>query len=142
MAGRPAPGGGQTITAETYRQRMRTIRQFFERIMEWDWPGAPPRNPVIAWDVPRKPEPLQKFPGRPGRRETDGRRPGQRRPARPARGRAPTIFGDGRRFLEDPAELQRGFDLMRDRPAASALLARAANSANTNRHARLPALPL
>ena len=26
-----------------------------------DWPGAPPRNPVIAWDIPKKPEPLPKF---------------------------------------------------------------------------------
>jgi site-specific recombinase XerD len=56
-------GGGQTITAETHRQRMRTVRQFFERIIEWDWPGAPDRNPVIAWDIPKKPEPLPKFPG-------------------------------------------------------------------------------
>jgi len=55
-------GGGQTITAETHRPRMRTVRQFFERIIEWDWPDAPPRNPVIAWDIPRKPEPLPKFP--------------------------------------------------------------------------------
>jgi site-specific recombinase XerD len=54
-------GGGQTITAETHRQRMRTVRQFFERIIEWDWPDAPPRNPVIAWDIPKKPEPLPKF---------------------------------------------------------------------------------
>jgi site-specific recombinase XerD len=54
-------GGGQTITAETHRQRMRTVRQFFERIIEWDWPGAPARNPVIAWDIPKKPEPLPKF---------------------------------------------------------------------------------
>jgi site-specific recombinase XerD len=56
-------GGGRTITAETHRQRMRTVRQFFERIIEWDWPGAPARNPVIAWDIPKKPEPLPKFPG-------------------------------------------------------------------------------
>ena len=48
-------GGGQTITAETHRQRMRTIRQFFERIIEWDWPDAPPRNPVIAGDIPKNP---------------------------------------------------------------------------------------
>src|SRR5262249_3186720 len=54
-------GGGQTITAETHRQRMRTVRQFFERIIEWDWPGTPARNPVIAWDIPKKPEPLPKF---------------------------------------------------------------------------------
>jgi len=49
LAARPR-GGGQTITAETHRQRMRTVRQFFERIIEWDWPDTPPRNPVIAWD--------------------------------------------------------------------------------------------
>jgi site-specific recombinase XerD len=40
---------------------MRTVRQFFERIIEWDWPGAPARNPVIAGDIPKKPEPLPKF---------------------------------------------------------------------------------
>jgi site-specific recombinase XerD len=73
--------GGRVITAETHRQRMRTVRQFFERIIEWDWPDAPARNPVIAWDIPKKPEPLPKFPGRPGRRPADGRGPGQRRPA-------------------------------------------------------------
>jgi site-specific recombinase XerD len=60
LAARPL-AGGRTITAETHRQRMRTVRQFFERIIEWDWPDAPPRNPVIAWDIPKKPEPLPKF---------------------------------------------------------------------------------
>jgi site-specific recombinase XerD len=54
-------GGGQTITAETHRQRMRTVRQFFERIIEWDWPGAPPRNPVIGGDIPPRPDPLPRF---------------------------------------------------------------------------------
>jgi len=53
--------GGATITKETHRQRMRTIRQFFERIIEWDWPEAPARNPVLAGDIPKKPEPLPKF---------------------------------------------------------------------------------
>jgi len=52
---------GQVISRETHRQRMRTIRQFFERIIEWDWPDAPSRNPVIAGDIPKKPEPLPKF---------------------------------------------------------------------------------
>ena len=60
LAVRPRPGG-RTITRETHRQRMRTVRQFFERIIEWDWPDAPPRNPVIAGDIPKKPEPLPKF---------------------------------------------------------------------------------
>ena len=53
--------GGQTIAAETHRQRIRTVRAFFERIIEWDWPDAPPRNPVIAGDIPKKPEPPPKF---------------------------------------------------------------------------------
>jgi site-specific recombinase XerD len=83
LAARPR-AGRQTITAETHRQRMRTVRQFFERIIDWDWPGAPARNPVIAWDIPKKPEPLPKFPGRPRRGQADGRRPGQHRPPRPA----------------------------------------------------------
>jgi site-specific recombinase XerD len=60
LAAKPRAGGA-TITAETYRQRMRTVRQFFERIIEWDWPDAPARNPVIAGDIPKKPEPLPKF---------------------------------------------------------------------------------
>jgi site-specific recombinase XerD len=60
LAARPR-AGGRVITAETHRQRMRTVRQFFERIIEWDWPDAPPRNPVIAMDIPKKPEPLPKF---------------------------------------------------------------------------------
>jgi integrase len=54
---------GQVISAETRRQRMRTVRQFSGRIIEWDWPDAPLRNPVIAGDIPKKPEPLPKFPG-------------------------------------------------------------------------------
>ena len=60
LAARPR-ARGQAITAETHRQRIRTIRQFFERIIEWDWPDTPPRNPVIAGDIPKKPEPLPKF---------------------------------------------------------------------------------
>ncbi len=60
LAARPR-AGGKTITAETHRQRMRTVRAFFERIIKWDWPDAPPRNPVIAGDIPKKPEPLPKF---------------------------------------------------------------------------------
>ena len=60
LAARPL-AAGRTITTETHRQRIRTVRQFFERIIEWDWPDAPPRNPVIAGDIPKKPEPLPKF---------------------------------------------------------------------------------
>ena len=35
--------------------------QFFERIIEWDWPDAPIRNPIIDGDIPPRPEPLPKF---------------------------------------------------------------------------------
>jgi site-specific recombinase XerD len=55
------PGHRGRLSAETHRQRLRTVRAFFERIIEWDWPDAPPRNPVIAGDIPKKPEPLPKF---------------------------------------------------------------------------------
>ena len=60
LAGRPR-AGGRAISAETYRQRLRTVRAFFERIIEWDWPDAPSRNPVIGGDIPKKPEPLPRF---------------------------------------------------------------------------------
>jgi site-specific recombinase XerD len=60
LAGRHR-SAGQVISRETHRQRMRTVRQFFERIIDWDWPDAPPCNPVIAGDIPKKPEPLPKF---------------------------------------------------------------------------------
>ena len=36
------------LSANTQRQRLRMLRVFFERIIEWDWPDAPTRNPVIA----------------------------------------------------------------------------------------------
>jgi site-specific recombinase XerD len=55
------PGTKGTLSAETRRQRLRTLRAFFERIIEWDWPDAPPRNPVLGGDIPKKPEPLPKF---------------------------------------------------------------------------------
>jgi hypothetical protein len=35
LAAQPRPGC-RTITTETHRQRMQTVRQFFERIIEWD----------------------------------------------------------------------------------------------------------
>ena len=41
-------GTNGTLSANTFGQRLRTLRVFFERIIEWDWPDAPPRNPVIG----------------------------------------------------------------------------------------------
>jgi site-specific recombinase XerD len=60
LAARPVRATGR-LSASTYRQRLRTLRMFFERIIEWDWPDAPPRNPVIGGDIPPRPDPLPKF---------------------------------------------------------------------------------
>ena len=54
LAHKPHPRGG-TISPETHRQRLRMVRSFFERIIEWDWPDAPARNPVINGDIPKSP---------------------------------------------------------------------------------------
>jgi site-specific recombinase XerD len=52
---------GQALAANTQRQRLRMLRMFFERIIEWDWLDAPMRNPIIGGDIPPRPEPLHKF---------------------------------------------------------------------------------
>ena len=62
LSGRP--GRSQTpgsLSANTHRQRLRTLRAFFERIIEWDWPDAPVRNPILGSEIPKKPEPLPRF---------------------------------------------------------------------------------
>ena len=60
LAERPGVGG-KKLSGNTHRQRLRMLRAFFERIIEWDWPDSPPRNPVIGGDIPPRPEPLPKF---------------------------------------------------------------------------------
>jgi integrase len=56
------PGSrGPTLAKNTQRQRLRTIRIFLERLIEWDWPDAPGRNPILHGDIPPRPEPLPKF---------------------------------------------------------------------------------
>jgi site-specific recombinase XerD len=49
------------MAKNTQRQRLRMIRIFFERLIEWDWPDAPMRNPILHGDIPPRPEPLPKF---------------------------------------------------------------------------------
>jgi site-specific recombinase XerD len=51
---------GKPLATNTRRQRLQVMRMFFERIIEWDWPDAPPRNPIITGDIPPSPEPLPK----------------------------------------------------------------------------------
>jgi site-specific recombinase XerD len=56
------PGSkGPTLAKNTQRQRLRMIRIFFERLIEWDWPDAPGRNPILHGDIPPRPEPIPKF---------------------------------------------------------------------------------
>jgi site-specific recombinase XerD len=56
------PGTTQpTMAKNTQRQRLRMIRIFIERLIEWDWPDAPRRNPILHGDIPPRPEPLPKF---------------------------------------------------------------------------------
>ena len=42
-----------TLSANTHRQRLQTLRAFFERIIDWDWADAPPRNPSLAVTSPK-----------------------------------------------------------------------------------------
>ena len=52
---------GQLLAKNTQRQRLRIIRIFLERLIEWDWPDAPGRNPILHGDIPPRPEPIPKF---------------------------------------------------------------------------------
>lgn len=55
------PGRNTTrVTAATLAHRLGTLRMFFVRISEWDWPDAPARVPIIAGDLPRQDHPLPK----------------------------------------------------------------------------------
>lgn len=57
---RRAPRGG-TLTANTIRQRLGTLRSFFDRVIEWDWPDAPARTPIFGNDLPIVDDPLPRF---------------------------------------------------------------------------------
>jgi site-specific recombinase XerD len=56
------PGvAGATLAPATRRQRLGMIRTFIDRLIEWDWPDAPGRNPVLLGDAPARTESLPKF---------------------------------------------------------------------------------
>jgi site-specific recombinase XerD len=55
------PGRSGPLSANARRQRLTTLRVFFERVIEWGWEDAPKRNPLLVGDVPPAPEPLPKF---------------------------------------------------------------------------------
>jgi site-specific recombinase XerD len=48
------------ITPATLAHRLGTLRMFFVRISDWDWPEAPARVPIIPADLPRQDHPLPK----------------------------------------------------------------------------------
>jgi site-specific recombinase XerD len=55
------PGRVKTLSANTIRQRLGTLRTFFDRIGEWDWTDAPARTPIFSIDLPMVDDPLPKF---------------------------------------------------------------------------------
>jgi site-specific recombinase XerD len=48
------------LTPGTLAHRLGTLRMFFVRISDWDWPEAPVRVPIIPADLPRQDHPLPK----------------------------------------------------------------------------------
>jgi len=52
---------GTPVSANTTRQRLGTLRTFFDRIIEWDWPDAPARTPIFSIDLPIIDDPLPRF---------------------------------------------------------------------------------
>ena len=52
---------GKPLATNTIRQRLRLMKVFFDRIIDWEFDDAPRRNPIIHGDVPPRPEPLPKF---------------------------------------------------------------------------------
>jgi site-specific recombinase XerD len=61
LAAQPGRADGQRLAKNTQRHRLRMIRIFLERLIEWDWPDAPGRNPILHGDIPHRTEPIPKF---------------------------------------------------------------------------------
>jgi site-specific recombinase XerD len=59
LAARPGRNAAR-VTPATLAHRLGTLRMFFVRISEWDWPDAPTRVPIVAGDLPRQDHPLPK----------------------------------------------------------------------------------
>ena len=57
---RPTQTGG-SLSSNTIRQRLGTLRTFFDRIIEWDWDDAPARTPIFGSDLPVANDPLPRF---------------------------------------------------------------------------------
>jgi integrase len=54
-------GNGQPLKKSTINNHLGMLRVIIERLIEWDHPDAPPRNPIFGTDLPKLDEPLPKF---------------------------------------------------------------------------------
>jgi integrase len=52
---------GEKLKKTTITLRLGMLRVIFERLIEWDHPDAPARNPIFGTDLPKLDEPLPKF---------------------------------------------------------------------------------
>jgi site-specific recombinase XerD len=52
---------GQPLKRSTINLRLSTLRVVLERLIEWDHPDTPTRNPIMWTDLPKMDEPLPKF---------------------------------------------------------------------------------
>jgi integrase len=52
---------GRTLSPQTIRMTLGTLRTFFERVSEWDYPDAPTRVLIFNGDLPTPDDPLPKF---------------------------------------------------------------------------------
>ncbi len=60
LANRESPQGGPLKPA-TINLRLGMLRVTVERLIEWDHPDAPARNPIFGTDLPKLDQPLPKF---------------------------------------------------------------------------------
>ncbi len=61
LSARPGRRPGTTMSPSTIRIALGTLRTFFERVSEWDYPDAPTRVIVFNGDLPTPDDPLPKF---------------------------------------------------------------------------------
>ena len=54
-------GRGEPLKKTTINLRLGMLRVIIERLIEWDHPDAPLRNPIFGTDLPKLDEPLPKF---------------------------------------------------------------------------------
>jgi integrase len=52
---------GEKLKKTTISLRLGILRVVFERLIEWDHPDAPVRNPIFGTDLPKLDEPLPRF---------------------------------------------------------------------------------